>query len=242
MNNFELIRIGTLARRSGVPTATIKHYLREGLLPGPAKRTARNMAYYDARLVDRVRVIKKLQHDHFLPLGVIRDLLDGSRKPDDRVTAEAIAAVLSRSAGGESRTRAQLIQSGVQAQDLDALTALGLLAPEGEGDAARYSGDDLELLRTLGAARREGIRPEMLPTEILHDYVRSIRELVRAELCLFRAGVVPRAGADLEKLTEVATTLSERLVVLIRRRLLLPILAELVREESQKVISRETQK
>lgn len=227
----EWLRIGTLARRAGVPPATIKHYLREGLLPAPVKRTARNMAYYDASLVERVVAIKRMQREHFLPLSVIKQVLAGAATPnDDAVTAAAIASVLRESAPKEARTRGELYALGVRPGEISFLEGLGLITPEGEGDQARYAGDDLSLLRTLGAARRAGLKPEMLPTEILGDYVGAIRALVRAELGLFRAGVLPRAGANVSELTEVATTLSERLVVLIRRKLLLPTLAELARE------------
>ena len=41
----ELLRISELAERAEVPVATVRHYLREGLLPEPVK-TSRNMAYY----------------------------------------------------------------------------------------------------------------------------------------------------------------------------------------------------
>ncbi len=40
-----MIRISELADRADVPVATVRHYLREGLLPEPVK-TSRNMAYY----------------------------------------------------------------------------------------------------------------------------------------------------------------------------------------------------
>ncbi|HTM21676.1 MAG TPA: MerR family transcriptional regulator, partial [Kofleriaceae bacterium] len=73
---IELVRISDLARAAGVPVGTLKHYMRQGLLPEPQKKTSRNMAYYDARLADRVRVIKELQHEHFLPLRVIGELLE----------------------------------------------------------------------------------------------------------------------------------------------------------------------
>jgi DNA-binding transcriptional MerR regulator len=39
-----LLEMSELAERSGVSAGTIKHYLREGLLPEPV-RTSRNMAY-----------------------------------------------------------------------------------------------------------------------------------------------------------------------------------------------------
>src|SRR5262245_63918660 len=71
----EMLRMGELARASGVSAATIKHYLREGLLPEPVK-TSRNMAYYPADFVDRIKMIKQLQEERYMPLRVIKDLLD----------------------------------------------------------------------------------------------------------------------------------------------------------------------
>ena len=45
--------LGEVARRAGVPVATVKHYLREKLLP-PATKTHRNMAYYPPEAVERM--------------------------------------------------------------------------------------------------------------------------------------------------------------------------------------------
>ena len=64
-----------LAEAAGVSAGTIKHYLREGLLPEPVK-TSRNMAWYPREFVERVRLIKQLQEERFLPLKVIRDVLE----------------------------------------------------------------------------------------------------------------------------------------------------------------------
>src|SRR3954465_3518052 len=64
-----------LAERSGVSAGTIKHYLREGLLGEGDEivRTSRNMAYYPPQYVERIRLIKRLQEDRFMPLRVIKD-------------------------------------------------------------------------------------------------------------------------------------------------------------------------
>lgn len=221
----ELVKMAGLARLSGVPAATIKHYLREGLLPPPARQN-RNVAYYDPGVADRIRRIKALQRDRFLPLKVIRDVLDGDALPSrDETLGAAIARVLSDRSGSESRSESELLAAGMPPGELAWLTQLGLLELAEDG---RYRGDDLELLRVLGAARRAGIGAEMLPVTILSEYVEAMQRLVRAELRLFREGVLPRAGQDLEGLATAATTLSERLVVLLRRKLLLPTLAELV--------------
>jgi hypothetical protein len=65
----------------------------------------------------------------------------------------------------------------------------------------------------------------MLPVTILRDYSKAIRALVRVEMKLFRSGVMLQANTtDLTMLTQTAATLSERLVVVLRRKLLLPML------------------
>jgi DNA-binding transcriptional MerR regulator len=53
------VRISELERESGVPVATIKYYLREGLLHRGAA-TASNQAEYDASHVKRLRLIRVL--------------------------------------------------------------------------------------------------------------------------------------------------------------------------------------
>ncbi len=234
--------MSALARLSGVPAATIKHYVREGLLPGPSLK-GRNVAYYDRDLAGRIQQIKELQRSRFLPLKVIRDVLDGGALPnkDDTVGA-AIARVLSHRPGGESRTETELVASGMPRAELEWLRGLGLIAPsvrtDGPEEEPTFVGDDLELLRVLGAARRAGIGAEMLPVTVLAEYADAMRRLVRAELRLFREGVVPLAGNDLPSLAEAATTLSERLVLLLRRKLLLPTLRELIREEAAQASKR----
>jgi DNA-binding transcriptional MerR regulator len=128
------------------------------------------------------------------------------------------------------RTRAELLASGVQAAELDWLRDIGLVTPDGRGKHETYRGDDLAILRVLGAARRAGLTPDMLPTEILAEYARAIRALVKIELGLFRAGVLPRADRRLPELADQAALLSEQLIVLVRRKLLLPTLEQMVAE------------
>ena len=68
--NGELLKMSELAERADVPVATVRHYLREGLLPEPVK-TSRNMAYYPPEFAERIRLIKRLQEKRFMALRVI---------------------------------------------------------------------------------------------------------------------------------------------------------------------------
>ncbi len=223
--------MGELARRSNVSVATLKFYVREGLI-APAKKSGATMSWYAESTLDRIRAIKELQDRQFLPLAVIRETIDGEARADsDQAAIQAIAGVLAKHGTSRTRSRDELLERGVSPMELDWLGRAGLAVPGADG---LYRDDDLALLATLGAARRAGLVEEMLPFQILADYMRTLHQLVAIELSMFRAGVIKRAkSSDLEQLTTSATELSERLVVLIRRKLLVPTLRRLIEEETR---------
>jgi DNA-binding transcriptional MerR regulator len=128
----QLLKMSQLAERSGVSAGTIKHYLREGLLPEPV-RTSRNMAYYPPEFVERIREIKRLQEQRFLPLKVIRDLLE--THDADRVSR------------AEVTERYELPR-----KLLDKLAELGVLTPTARG----YDADDVKIIAAMAAFRAGG--------------------------------------------------------------------------------------
>src|SRR5712691_9163324 len=139
----ELLRMGELAEASGVSAATIKHYLREGLLPEPV-RTSRNMAYYPPEFVERIRLIKQLQEERFMPLKLIKSVLE--EDPDraralveleDRVLERALQGEQKRVSAAELRKRYEIPQ-----EVLDRLAELEILTPNSRG----YSARDVEIV------------------------------------------------------------------------------------------------
>ncbi|GAA2409719.1 MerR family transcriptional regulator [Streptomyces glaucosporus] len=68
------MRLAELSRASGVPTATIKYYLREGLL-SPGKRTGTQRARYGREHLHRLRLIRALLDLAGLSLNTIRGVL-----------------------------------------------------------------------------------------------------------------------------------------------------------------------
>jgi DNA-binding transcriptional MerR regulator len=75
----EILKIRDLVERTGVSRETVHYYIREGLLPKPRKR-GRNIADYDDSYVERIRMIKELQDNYFLPLAVIKNILKNRKK------------------------------------------------------------------------------------------------------------------------------------------------------------------
>jgi DNA-binding transcriptional MerR regulator len=152
----DLLKISELAEAAGVPVATVRHYLREGLLPEPVK-TSRNMAYYPPDFVERIRLIKQLQEERFLPLRVIRDLLDsGDGDPDrlralieleDRILDRALVRERERLPAEEVHERYEL-----PAEVLARMAEVGVLTP----DAGGYSPSDVGIIEAIGRFRAGG--------------------------------------------------------------------------------------
>ena len=166
-----LLRMRELAEASGVPAPTIKHYLREGLLPEPVK-TSRNMAYYPPEFVDRIKLIKRLQEERFLPLKAIKEVLDSRER--------------SRTSAAEVRKR-----YGVPKEVLDRLAELDVLTPNSRG----YSPSDVTIIEAISRFRAGGYDEQIGFT--VYDtlrYKKAIEELVRQEVDVVMerlAGEVP---------------------------------------------------
>jgi DNA-binding transcriptional MerR regulator len=188
----KLLRMGELAEASGVPAPTIKHYLREGLLPEPVK-TSRNMAYYPPEFVDRIQLIKQLQEERFMPLKAIKSVLD--EDPDRAGALLALEdSILDRALAGErARTSAAEVRKryGVPKEVLDRLEELEILSPNSRG----YSPSDITIIEAIGRFRAGGYDEQIGFT--VYDtlrYKEALEQLVRQEVDMVMnrlAGEVP---------------------------------------------------
>ncbi|HIR07906.1 MAG TPA: MerR family transcriptional regulator, partial [Candidatus Pullichristensenella stercoripullorum] len=69
---------------------TVKFYVKEGLIR-PARKTGRNMAYYDRSCISAIALIRKLQRERYYPLSVIKRLMEAA--PVERVELELLDAI-----------------------------------------------------------------------------------------------------------------------------------------------------
>jgi DNA-binding transcriptional MerR regulator len=176
----KLLRMGELAEASGVPAPTIKHYLREGLLPEPVK-TSRNMAYYPPEFVDRIRLIKQLQEERYMPLKAIKSVLD--EDPERARTLVALEdSILERALAGErTRTSAAEVREryGVPKDVLDRLEELDVLSPNSRG----YTPSDVKIIEAMSRFRAGGYQEEIGFT--VYDTLRyksALEQLVKEEV------------------------------------------------------------
>ena len=226
----ELLRIGELSEASGVPVPTIKHYLREGLLPEPVK-TSRNMAYYAPEFVDRIRLIKRLQEERYMPLKAIKTVLDEDPERagallelEDRILDRALAGERSRTAASEVRER-----YGVPKEVLDRLAELEVLTPNSRG----YSPSDITIIEAISRFRAGGYDEQIGFT--VYDTLRyktALEGLVREEIDMVMnrlAGEVPP-----ERVVEMLETGAEPLRDLIAALHTKLMVAELERQRAGK--------
>ncbi|MFF1409139.1 MerR family transcriptional regulator [Streptomyces sp. NPDC058289] len=68
------MRLAALSERSGVSTATIKYYLREGLL-APGRRVSATTAEYDEEHLRRLRLVRALIQVGGIPVATAREVL-----------------------------------------------------------------------------------------------------------------------------------------------------------------------
>jgi DNA-binding transcriptional MerR regulator len=191
MSRGDLLKMSELAERSGVSAGTIKHYLREGLLGqgGDVVRTSRNMAYYPPDYVDRIRTIKRLQEERFMPLRAIKDALERAAADRDN---ERVSVT-------EARRRYEIPQNV-----LDRLRDIGVLSPTAKG----YDADDIKIVEAISRFRAGGydealgftvydtLRYQEALTPLVEEEVRVLLERVAGEVSVDRAVEIIASGAE----------------------------------------------
>jgi DNA-binding transcriptional MerR regulator len=180
-----MLKMSELAERSGVSAGTIKHYLREGLLPEPV-RTSRNMAYYPPEFVERIRLIKRLQEERFMPLRLIKGVLNAAQERG-------------RVSRAEVRRRYD-VPDNVLAR----LEDLQIVTPNSRG----YDPDDVQVIAAISRFRAGGydeqlgftvydtLRYREALTPLVEEEVSTLLDRLSGEADVDRAAEIIAAGAE----------------------------------------------
>src|SRR3712207_2686375 len=199
-----------LAERSGVSAATIKHYLREGLLGegDDVVRTSRNMAWYPPDYVDRLRLIKRLQEERFMPLKAIRRVLD--EEDPERLSAlvEVEDRILERAVRGAETGRVSRaeVRRRYDVPDvvLDRLAELEVLTPNARG----YDAYDVQIIEAIARFRAGGYDERLGFTvyetlryrdalgPLVEEEVRTLLDRLAGEVDVDRAAEIIASGAQ----------------------------------------------
>ena len=193
MSETGLFTISELARRAGVPTATIKHYVNEELV-APVKRTGKTMAWYNDESVKRVLLVRSLQQERFLPLSVIRRLIGEGALTDASVELDhAIYPPPERNLEERYFTAGELAaETGVSEAQIDRLVAAGVLHPVGLSapaaqnapDPRRFSELDAKIVQIVRQREEDGLSFDY-SLNLLTQYSDAMDKAVYQDIRLF---------------------------------------------------------
>jgi DNA-binding transcriptional MerR regulator len=128
-------RMRELCDKTGLPRQVVHFYIQQGLVP-EGHKTSKNMAYYGDEHVQRINLVRRLQHERFMPLKAIRAFLEDRNEAfstEQRVMLHQVRERLSQLTGvDEPVTRVALTDifdryPSILPDEIDELEEIGLL-------------------------------------------------------------------------------------------------------------------
>lgn len=201
-------RMKDLCAETGLDRQTIHFYIQQGLVP-EGRKTGRNMAYYGPEHLQRLRLVRRLQREQFLPLKAIRAIVegegaaDGFTPPQRRLLADVKQRLASALGGDEARRELVpvtplLATHDVARGELRGLEQLGLLSIVDDPAGAQIPRDDVWVLEFWGGLRALGVLEALgLSVEDLATHEEAVTRMFEHEkrLLLPRALELPPARA-----------------------------------------------
>jgi DNA-binding transcriptional MerR regulator len=173
------MRMAELAQASGVSRDTIHYYLREGLLPKPVKG-GKTVAYYDEAHLERLRLIRRFREEKYLPVAVIRRLLEGPKGAQDR-DLDTLADVLSID---PTLARADVQPGLIDEETTRVALQLGLLG-QPVGEVATDDATEARVLAAVAEALALEGDARQLTLDDMQACGRELARLVEIEAGLF---------------------------------------------------------
>jgi len=225
--NGKLLKMQELSKQTGVPPGTIRYYINEGLLPKPIK-THRNMAYYDTSYVGRIKLIKELQEKRYLPLSIIKQMLEQSESSMETEEIKTLLDLQGKLFKNISNlpefhppTLKELsARAGASPEFLEEMEGAGIIS---RGEDGRFDEDSVRIVDILAKLRDAGYTEEAgFGANHILMYKEMIEVLARQEVRSFSKAVTGKMSS--EEMTEMAETgidLLNSFIAILRKKLIL---------------------
>jgi DNA-binding transcriptional MerR regulator len=181
-----------LCELTGMTRQAIHFYIQQGLVP-EGQKVSKNMAWYGPEHVERLQQIQRLQEERFLPLKVIRALLDGDTADLDPGRRTNLIEVGARLDATINTTPTMVdaadacARHGVPPADLARMAELGMIGTKD----GQVSSDSMWLVEAWGQFRQLGFTAELgFVVDDLQMYEAAIGQVFQLESKL----VIDRIG------------------------------------------------
>lgn len=223
---------------TGLTRQAIHFYIQQGLVP-PGEKTGHNMAWYTEEHLERIQLIRKLQHERFLPLKAIKAILDeqdtlySPAQRDflrtlrhsvsfDGMSADTLAA-------GSVKTSELIANGFITQSDLDELLSAQIIGSHQDKNGEVYvSQKDIGSLQILTELREAGFTRELgFHAGLIREYESSITELVNWEGKLVAEKLGNLAPSEAAAVVQKALPIVHKLLIHFHQRRITDLLASL---------------
>ncbi len=175
------LKMKELESRTGVSREAIRFYIREGLLPEPEK-PKKNVAHYSEEHVQKIRLIKQLQEEHYLPLKIVKSVMNNSSSGMHEMSRILPGLMTDIAPGADVSISEAANQSGLSSEQIRELDGIGAITLGEHGVSPR----DLAFLKTWGEAQQQGFNEKNgFDAGFLSQFVASSRQLAAFEVSHF---------------------------------------------------------
>lgn len=228
-NKTNLLTIDDLAHKVEVPSRTIRYYTQEGLLPSPILRG--RLGLYTEEHVKKLELIKKLQKQTYLPLSVIREIVNNPERAELLDENIKMKEEVFRSLGYDLDSfkfglRELAHKVSLSLNQVKKLEEIGLIGPEHVTGAKKYDQHDVEIAKMAKRFIDAGFSIESLKC-----FNRLLEKLAHEERNLFYEKFQSEIEASPEKVIEKA-----REIITAANHLILILHAKLVQRKIEKEI------
>lgn len=184
-----------LEKISGFSRATINFYIKEGILPSPEK-SAKNMAYYSDKFVQRLKLIQKLK-DADLSLAQMKEFLSGESTSINinplLNTIRSVNKLLPFSSNGQPVSIQQIKELGIDSDTIRQLIDLSVIVPLNHEETL-FPSYSITVCRMAKYFLDFGV-----PILIIKKYMETMNELIDIEFDAFVEYIHNAEGQDSEK-------------------------------------------
>jgi len=198
-------------------------------------KTGKTMAYYDPACVERIKRIKRLQKEQFLPLDVIKRLLDsGPAYEEELQMGQAILKSHKAFSPGKPVPESSIERrTGYPLRKIRLLEREGLVMPARKDGTCEYDATDCQIIEIMKRREQLGV-PFDHSVETLRLYRDALEHAVSRDIQLFARNLLGVFSPEqtVKFLTEVDDSL-DNFILLIRQKMLRLLSSEAIRQMNE---------
>lgn len=219
-NKDVVFKMKDLVEKTGFNKETIHFYLTEGLLPEP-KKTSKNMSWYSKEHISRLNKIRELQEKQFLPLKVIKAILNNSSdyeftEEQHTLIEDVKSKMFDSSQSIKISIKEILEKKKIDKKELEDMNYAKFIITDTETDTLTL--EDYNLVENWIKLREMGVTKLGFNPKDLEIFIDIVEIIFGQELLLIRNKSVGLSYQETENLIEKAIPIVNNIISILHQR------------------------